>query len=106
VPVRSLSEPFSQAFGHSSKLRVDLAWRGTKNQAAYSVPSELDIRKTPQDVYFGVGNDDSGPGGVLNGILGFTLLTAYTADTSAQVIAVKSFHILDFKGLEIEVIET
>lgn len=53
-----------------------------------------------------IGHDNSDTGSVLDGILSLTLFSAYTPDTSTQVISVQGLHILDLKGLKEQVVQS
>ena len=54
----------------------------------------------------GISNHDSCSCGVLDRKLCLSLLTTNTSDTSAQVIAVQSLHVLDLKSLKVQVIKS
>lgn len=53
-----------------------------------------------------VSNNNTTSGGILDSILGLSLLSAYSSDASAQVIAMKRLHILYLESLEIQVVQS
>lgn len=54
----------------------------------------------------GVCDDDAGARGILDCELGLAFFAANAPDASAQMVSLQRLHILDFKRLQVQVIET
>lgn len=101
-----LKAALSKTGGHIPQAVIHLTRRAAHNQADNGILGHSNIAMAPQDVDLGVGKDDAGAGGVLDGVLGLTALAGETADGTGEVLTVQGLHVLDFEGVDKHVLET
>ena len=53
-----------------------------------------------------IGNDNSSPGGILNGKSRLTVLPGHASDGTGQVIAAQELHVRDLEGLEVQIVQS
>ena len=65
---------------------------------------ELEGQQVSAHYYSRVCEDDTGPASVFDGELCLPVLPCDAADCPGEVVAVQSFDVLDFEGVEVEVV--
>merc|ERR1719343_280381 len=89
----SRSEPFLQALGDRAKLSVDLARGAAQDQVADRVSGQANVREGAKNVHAILAQRDTRARGVFDGVLGLTIFTSNTADTSRKVVPLETLDI-------------
>lgn len=101
-----VSHAFNKALAYRTKLLVYFAGRATENELANSISCTLNVVEAAKNVDLGVSNDDTRPRRILDSKLSLSFLTADTANTTTQMVAMQGLHVLDLESLQVQVIET
>ena len=97
-------KPLLHPRAHSPQIVINLARRLTQDQTDNTLPGNMYISKTAQNVYFAVGEYDSGFGSVFDCEFCFSVFACYTADGAGHVVALKCFDVFDFEGFDVKVV--
>jgi len=81
--------------GHRPQAAVHLGGGLSKNQADNGLACNVDGLKFAEDVNLGIGEDNAGSAGVLNGKFCLAILAGYAADSTGKMVSVECPDILD-----------
>lgn len=91
------SEPRTLPRGVRPQVGVDLPWRRSEDKSGDGVPRYFDVAERTEDVDLGVGEDDTGPRGVLNDESSLSLVSGETTDRTSEMVAVEGLDVLDLE---------
>jgi len=96
-------EPLLHSSRNRSQVTVDLARVLSQNQADNGLAGDVDILEPTENVNLLVCQNDSCPAGVFDGELCLSVLSCYSSNCSAEVLALERFHVLDLECLYVQV---
>lgn len=93
----ALSHPAPLPTRVDAQVAHDLAGGRTQDQCRDRVARDLDVAESAEDVDLGVGEDDPGPGRVLDHETGLAFVAGETTDRAREVVAVERLDVLDLE---------